>query len=263
MSLEELIAPLNYEEALHTLLKVAREEVEGAFDRVRRLLCVQPHPDDVDIAAGGTVAKLASKGVEVFYATLTDGRLGTTDSRTPPDELARIRRTEQEEAARILGVKGVYWFSVRDGELQPTLELRWELVKLIRKLKPDMVMAPDPWLSYEAHPDHRSAGLLASEAVLFAPLPHAAPCEGVGPHHVRYIAYYWTRRPNTFVDVSEYVETKLRAVRAHMSQFSSALEDFLRAYMRLTGKRVGATYAEEFKVLSPLHLHCITFAEDL
>jgi len=263
--LEELVSRLDYDEARRVLLEEMRSEVEGVFDRVRRVMCVQPHPDDTDVAAGGTVAKLAARGVEVVYVTLTDGRLGTSDPRVRPEELAEERRREQEEAAKILGVKELVWLGVRDGELQPTLELRWKLVELIRKFKPDLVVAPDPWLSYEAHPDHRHTGILASEAVLFAPLPHAAPREGLQPHTVRYVAYYWTRKPNVFVDVSGYVEVKLRAIRAHRTQFGGApaIEDVLKAYMRLVGKRVGATYAEAFKVLTPFHLHCNVFAEDL
>lgn len=262
---EELVSKLSYEEAWRTLLDEMREEVRSVFDRVKRVVCVQPHPDDTDVAAGGTVAKLAARGAEVVYVTLTDGRLGTYDPKVQPEELVEVRRREQEEAARILGVRELVWLGVRDGELQPALELRWKLVELIRKFKPDLVMAPDPWLTYEAHPDHRHAGILASEAVLFAPLPHAAPSETLQPHTVRYVAYYWTRKPNTFVDVSDYVEIKLKAVAAHKSQFGEApaIQELLKALMRLTGKRINANYAEAFKVLTPPHLHCSVFAEDL
>jgi LmbE family N-acetylglucosaminyl deacetylase len=262
---EDLISQLSYEEAWQALLEEMKGEVKGVFDRIEKVMCVQPHPDDTDVAAGGTVAKLAARGVEVVYVALTDGRLGTHDPAVRPEELAEERRREQEEAARILGVKELVWLGVRDGELQPTLELRWKLVEIIRRFKPDLVMAPDPWLTYEAHPDHRHAGILASEAVLFAPLPHAAPSEGLRPHAVRYVAYYWTRKPNVFVDVSGYVDAKLRAVRSHRTQFggAQAIEDVLKAYMRLVGKRCGAAYAEAFKVLTPFHFHCNVFAEDL
>lgn len=264
VGLEELISRLGYEEARRALLEEMRSEVKGVFDKARRVMCVQPHPDDTDVAAGGTVAKLAARGVEVVYVTLTDGRLGTSDPRVQPEELAEKRRREQEKAARILGVKEIVWLGVRDGELQPTLELRWKLVELIRKFKPDVVVTPDPWLTYEVHPDHRYTGILASEAAFFASLPHAAPCEGLQPHVVRYVAYYWTRSPNEFVDVGDYVEIKLKAVGAHKSQFGENLmiEDVLRAYMRLMGKCIGASYAEAYKVLSPFHLHCNVFAED-
>jgi LmbE family N-acetylglucosaminyl deacetylase len=263
--LEELVSRFSYEEAQRALLEEMKREVENVFDKVRRVMCVQPHPDDTDVAAGGTVAKLAASGVEVVYVTLTDGRLGTSDPSVHPEELAKKRKKEQEEAARILGVKELVWLGVRDGELQPTLELRWKLVELIRKFKPDVIVTPDPWLTYEVHPDHRCTGILASEAAFFAPLPHAAPCEELQPHAVRYVAYYWTRRPNVFVDVDDYIEVKLKAVGAHKSQFGENLviEDVLRAYMRLIGKSIGVDYAEAFKVLTPFHLHCNVFAEDI
>lgn len=265
MGLEELIFRLDYEEARRALLEEMRSEAKGVFDKARRVMCVQPHPDDTDVAAGGTVAKLAARGVEVVYVTLTDGRLGTVDPRVQPEELAEKRRREQEEAAGILGVKELIWLGVKDGELQPTLELRWKLVELIREFKPDVIVTPDPWLTYEAHPDHRNTGILASEAAFFAPLPHAAPCERLQPHFVRYVAYYWTRSPNEFVDVSDHIETKLKAVKAHKSQFGEnpVIEDILRAYMRLAGKSIGVNYAEAFKVLTPFHLHCNVFAEDV
>lgn len=261
-----MVSRLSYEEALRSYVEIAREDVSDAFDRARRIVCVQPHPDDTDIAAGGVVAMLAGRGVEIVYVTLTDGGLGTMDPGKRPEELAAERRREQEEAARILGVKELVWLGWRDGELQPTLDVRRELIRIFRRCRPDMVIAPDPWLTYEAHPDHRAAGTLAVEAAFFSPLPHAvpgAPAENLGPHAVRYVALYWTRRPNVIVDVSSHVETKMRAVRAHKSQYTPALEDSVRAYMRLMGKRIGATYAEAFKILPPIAMHSNVLAEDL
>ncbi|MEM2616922.1 MAG: PIG-L deacetylase family protein [Thermofilaceae archaeon] len=262
--LEGLVSRLSYEEAVKAYLELMREDLSRAFDRVRRVLCVQPHPDDTDIAAGGLVAKLTSRGVEVAYVTLTDGGLGTMDPEMYPEKLALVRRREQEEAARILGVKELVWLGYRDGELQPTLEARRELIRLIRWYKPDMVIAPDPWLTYEVHPDHRAAGILAVEAAFFSAHPHSIPlAEGLKPHPVRYVAFYWTRKPNAIIDVSEYMEVKMKAVRAHQSQYTPALEDSVRAYMRLMGKLIGAAYAEAFKVLNPFMMHSNTFAENV
>lgn len=264
--LESIISRLSYDEAVRTYIEMVKEEVQGAFNRVRRVLCVQPHPDDTDIGAGGVVAMLASKGVEVVYATLTDGCLGTMDPEMYPEKLALVRRREQEEAARILGVRELVWFNYRDGELEPTLEARRKLIRVIRRYKPDMVIAPDPWLTYEIHPDHRAAGILAAEAAFFSVHLHSiagALAEGLQPHPVRYVTFYWTRKPNVILDVTEYVEVKMRAVKAHQSQYSPALEDSVRAYMRLMGKLIGATYAEAFKILNPYAMHSNTFAEDV
>ena len=256
------------EEAWKRAVEIFGSEVKGAFERVEKVLCVQPHPDDVDVAAGGTIAKLTRKGVEVIYVTMTDGRLGSHDPSMDPEELARIRRSEQEEAAKLLGVKKVVWLGYKDGELKPTLDARRELVKLVREFKPDMVLAPDPWLTYEAHPDHRAAGIIAAEAVLYSSIPLAPP-RNLRPHAVRYIAFYWTRKPNTFIDVTDYLDLKLKAIRAHKSQFSAApfIEEVLKFFMRLAAIRAGisgeAAYAEPFKVLTPFHLHCNVFAEDV
>lgn len=268
-SLEEVLDEMSAEEAWGTLLKMLSSGVERAFEESRRIMCIQPHADDTDVAAGGTVAKLSSEGKEVIYVTMTDDRLGTSDPEMWPEKLALVRMREQEEAAKILGVKKLIWLNYRDGELYPSLKAREELLHLIRLYRPDMVITVDPWLSYEAHPDHRTTGILAAEAVLFSSLPHAAPAdlrEGLKPHRVPFIAFYWTRRPNVYVDVTKHFDLKLKAVRAHRSQFEAnwpELEKLLRAYSRLMGKRVGVKYAEAFKVLMPRHLHCNVFAEDI
>lgn len=268
MSIEEMIEGLKPEEAWSFVVRFFASDVKGAFDSAQSVMCIQPHPDDTDIAAGGTVAKLAKRGVAVVYVTLTDGRLGTADPQMWPENLAALRRREQEEAAKVLGVKELVWLNCRDSELLPTIELRWALIRLIRKYKPDMVMAPDPWLTYEAHPDHRATGLLAAEATFFSPLPHSLPGgleEGLSPHAPRYIAFYWTRKPNTFVDVTDCVDVKLKAVKSHKTQMgdSPAFEQLLRAYMRIMGKLANCRYAEAFKVLRPQHLHSNEFAEDI
>lgn len=267
--LENLIEEMSAEEAWRSIVKFLSSGVERAFEEVQRVMCIQPHADDTDVAAGGTIAKLASEGKEVIYVTMTDDRLGTSDPEMWPERLALIRMREQEEAAKILGVKELIWLNYRDGELYPSLKAREELIHLIRLYRPDMVITVDPWLSYEAHPDHRATGILAAEAVMFSPFPHAVPGDlrkGVKPHHVRYIAFYWTRRPNVYIDVTKYIDLKLKAVRAHKSQFEAnwpVFEQLLRASLRLMGKRAGVGYAEAFKVLSPQYLHCNVFAEDM
>lgn len=268
VSIEEVIETLKPDEAWSFAVKFFASDIKNAFDSIQRVLCIQPHPDDTDIAAGGTIAKLVKKGITVIYVTLTDGRLGTVDPQMWPEKLAALRRKEQEEAARILGVKELVWLNYRDTELLPTLEVRWELIRLIRKYKPDMIMTPDPWLTYEAHPDHRATGLLAAEAAYFSPLPHSLPGgleEGLSPHGPRYVAFYWTRKPNTFIDVTDYIDVKLKAVMSHKTQMgdSPVFEQLLKAYMRVIGKLANYKYAEAFKVLTPQHLHSNEFTEDI
>lgn len=267
---EENIASLEYGEAYKTILKYESEGLNEIFEKVGKVLCIQPHPDDVDLAAGGLVARLVKRGWEVTYVTMTDGSIGTFDLEILPEELAAIRMAEQKKAAKILGVKNLIWLNYKDSELKPTIEARNKLISAIRKFKPNIVLTVDPWLTYEAHPDHVATGKLATEAAFFAMLPHANPSDienGLKPHKVKFIAFYWTRKPNVYVDITDYMEIKLRAASSHKSQFPSKtfkeMEHLLRVYSRLMGKKIGVKYAEAFKVLSLRHLHCCIYAEDL
>ena len=267
---EEDIAPFEYEEAYKTILSAESEGLNNVFKKARNILCIQPHPDDTDLAAGGLVAKLAEQGCEITYVTMTDGRIGTLNPEISPEKLAVIRVNEQKEAAKILGVKNLIWLNYKDSELKPTLEARNRLISVIRKFKPNVILTVDPWLTYEAHPDHIATGILVAEAAFFAMLPHANPSDienGLKPHMVEFIAFYWTRKPNLYVDITDYMEIKLKAVASHKSQFPpetfEELESQLRLYSRLMGKKIGVKYAEAFKVLSFKHLHCCIYAEDL
>jgi len=270
MTLEEDISPFEYDKAYKTILKAESEGLNEAFKNARKVLCVQPHPDDNDLAAGGLVAKLSEQGCKVTYVTMTDGEMGTLNPKMRPEELATIRRTEQKEAAKILGVKNLIWLNYRDSELKSTIEARNKLISVIRKFRPNVILTVDPWLTYEAHPDHIATGFLAAEAAFFATLPHANSDDmknGLEPHTVGFIAFYWTRKPNIYVDITDHMKIKLKAVASHKSQFPpesfKKLEDTLKAYFRLMGKKIGVKYAEAFKVLSLRHLHCCTYAEDL
>ncbi|MCY0868777.1 MAG: PIG-L family deacetylase [Desulfurococcus sp.] len=267
---EEILSKLDYSEAYKLLVTTESRKLSSVFETARRVLSIQPHPDDTDLAAGGLIAKLAKRGCEVIYATMTDGRLGTSDPELYPEKLAFIRMEEQKKAAEILGVKRLIWLNYRDSELEVTEEARSRLITLIRELQPDVVLTVDPWLTYEAHPDHIATGLLAVQAVIFAGLPHVNPGDiraGLKPHATPYIAFYWTRKPNVYVDITDYMDVKLKAVASHVSQYPPGgfreLEGLLRVYSRLMGRRIGVLYAEAFKVVSPRHLHISFYTEDL
>ena len=255
-------------EAFRTLVKkFVAPDFDRALDEASTILCVAPHPDDCEVGAGGTLAALASKGKKVFIAVATYGSLGTTDPRVSPADLASTRRREQKKAAEILGVKKVLWLGFRDGYLEYSRELRDKLVTIIRTLEPEVVMAPDPWMSYEAHPDHRYTGLAAAEATLFAGFPHYRAEDresGLSPWAPRYIAFYYTSRPNYFYDITKFMDTKLRALKAHKSQFKEQLElieMLIRFVSAIYGKRICVEYAEAFKLLPRMLIHAIPFAE--
>ena len=186
------------------------------------ILVIQAHPDDAEFGIGGTIAKWADEGYDIYYVIVTDGSKGTYDPDMDPGELARIREEEGRRAARILGVKDVYFLGYRDGELLlPSLELRAKLIRAIRELRADVVCTLDPWIDYNAHPDHRTVGLVASEATVFAGMPafnREQLSEGLKPKQVKEIYYFATDRPNLLVDVTEYIDKKLEAILQHKSQ---------------------------------------------
>ena len=250
-------------EEIRSLIGLRPEE---AFENCKTLLSIQPHPDDTDIAAGGTVARLSSRGCRIIYVTVTDGGAGTTDPSMSWDRLSDIRKREQQAAAQTLGVSELIWLDYRDSELRPTLELRNRLITLVRHYKPDVILTVDPWLPYEAHPDHVATGLVASEAFFFSNLTNINREDlekGLEPHSPRYIAYYWTKNPNLYIDISDLIDVKKKAMAAHQSQFTQEVIELLVNYSQLLGKRAGYRYAEAFKILNQTALHINSFADTL
>ncbi len=236
----------------------------------RNILCIQPHPDDLDIAAGGTLAKLTSLGAHITLATVTDGSKGTEDPAQDPAALVQTRRQEQAAAAQATGVQDLVWLPFIDGEVPADDSLRDEVIHLIRRLRPDLVMTIDPFIPYEAHPDHIRTGQAVLAAALLAGLPRFAPGGEPGPGSAHYavpaVALAQTNRPNTYVDVSAEFEPKLAALAAHQSQFPPEALMRFSFYLNMRtaeyGKKLGVAHAEAFKVLTPTHLHYNPDAED-
>lgn len=228
----------------------------------KRLLCIQPHPDDNEIGAGGTIARLVKLGCTVTFLTVTDGGIGSRDPLVPPDALAAIRRAEIREAARILGVAGTLEFGYPDAAFLPEKELCQKIVGVIRDIKPDFVMTVDPWLPYETHPDHRAVGMAAAAACFMTVFPHFPSWGGVLPApawEVQGIALYHTAYPNTFINVDEAWDIKLAAIRASASQCDrswwEAFEGYLDRKSRRLAEGKGYSRAEAFKVLRRLQTH--------
>ncbi|MEW6046340.1 MAG: PIG-L deacetylase family protein, partial [Bacillota bacterium] len=177
------------------------------IEQCRRVLCVQPHPDDTDIGAGATIARLARLGAEIFYLTVTDGRAGQHGRELAPDELASVRKREQEAAARVLGVKELRWLGYPDCGDYSEHAVRQDVIRAIRELRPDLVMTVDPHLPYESHPDHLMCGRAAAGAVLlynFLNIKTDPAVDGAfAPYELKGIAYYHTANPNSYVEVSQ------------------------------------------------------------
>ena len=195
---------------------------------VTRVLVVVAHPDDVDFGAGGTVASWTQAGVDVAYCICTSGDAGGFDD-TPRDEMGPLRRAEQRAAAKELGVTDVNFLGYPDGRLTPSLELRRDISREIRRVRPDRVLTSSPEIWWRrlgaSHPDHRAAGEAAVAAVYpDARNPFAHPellaDEGLEPWSVREVWLMTApdERLNHAVDVTDTVDRKLAALRAHVSQ---------------------------------------------
>ncbi len=232
--------------------------------KAKTLLCIQPHPDDMEIGAGATVALMARAGAAVTCLTVTDGSAGTHDPNKNQNELAEIRRLEAEEGANILGVQAMIRLEFADAGYLPLEAVRSEITRVIRMVRPEAVMVCDPWLPYEAHSDHVQTGRAAAEACFLAGMPYFHPAdiqEGLEPFAVQMVAFYYTAFPNTFLDVSACWDLKMAAIDCHVSQFppeeAKVLKGYLDAKARSHAKERGCEFVEALKVLSRQHLHIV------
>ncbi len=225
------------------------------------VLVVSAHPDDPDFGAGGTIAKLAKNGSRVVYAIVTDGSQGGEDPKQKDSELVALREKEQKAAAKVLGVKKVEFLGYKDGHLSPDLKLRHDIVRMIRKYKPELVITHIPGRVLDApmgasHPDHLAVG----EATMAAVYPDSRNPrafrsllkEGLEPHEVKEVWIpFWTSG-DYVVDISSTLDQKITALRKHKSQVSKPgrewdFEKFMRKRHGEVGKRGGYKYAESFK----------------
>ncbi len=219
------------------------------------VLAIYAHPDDPEVAAGGTLASWAAAGSAVHVCICADGDKGSLDPATDPVELARRRRQETESAGRILGIAAHHWLGYADGELDDGPELRGRLVGLIRSVGPVAVMAPDPTAvffgqSYVNHRDHRAVGWAALDAAAPAAAnPHYFPEQGPA-HKVESIYLSGTLEPDVWVDVSETIDAKAAAIACHVSQLGGTGE-WLRTAVRQraeeAGRQAAVTLAEGFR----------------
>ncbi|NPV86110.1 MAG: PIG-L family deacetylase [Anaerolineae bacterium] len=227
------------------------------------VLCVQPHYDDNDIGAGGTIAALSAAGVSVVYLTVTDDLVGVLDASLAEDEARQRLREEQRRAGEIIGVQQHYWLEYADAGPIDYYALRRDIAAYIRRLRPDYVFTVDPWLPYEAHQDHILTGRAVAEAAILYHLPRFKTLPEVDAayqlHVLRGVVFYLTHAPNIFYDISSTVEIKHHALQTYCMQFTDmdmrALLEKLTKTERQCGERGGVERAEALKVLDPAQLH--------
>ncbi len=220
----------------------------------RRVLALGAHPDDVELQAGGTIAAWARDGAHVELACFTAGEKGSHDPTSDPAEVARVRRGEAAAAAALLGAAGVRFLGAVDGELEATMALRVAVARLVRTVRPDVVVGHDPWRRWLLHPDHRAAGLLTVDGVVAARNPLHAPeltAEGLPAHRPHSILLFGTDAPDEVVDISATIDTKLAALRAHSSQIGDPadLDRRIRTWNAAIGDQFGLPCAEAFHLL--------------
>lgn len=223
-----------------------------------RAMVIAAHPDDIEFVVAGTVAKWVRAGTRARYVLVTSGDAGSQEPGITREQLARVREAEQRAAARAVGVDDVVFLGYRDGEVEPTLALRRDLVREIRRFRPDTVICYDPTRlligdRYINHPDHRAVGQAALDAIApAAAMPLAfveLREEGLEPHRVKEVLVASTFEPNAWIDISDTIEKKIEALRQHASQFPDGWdpEEMLRAWASESGEQVGVPYAEPFR----------------
>lgn len=235
-----------------------------AQEQVERALVVVAHPDDIDFGAGGTIAAWTDSGIAVTYCICTDGDAGGFDPAVPRDQIGGIRQAEQRAAAKEVGVEDVVFLGYPDGQLTPSFDLRRDISRVVRQVRPQRLLMQSPEINWErigaSHPDHRAAG----EAALCAVYPDARnpfthlelAAEGLEAWAVPETwvmvagdgATHW-------VDVTDTFDRKVAALRAHVSQTAHMddLEGLLRGWLGRNATAGGlpeGRLAESFKVVN-------------
>jgi LmbE family N-acetylglucosaminyl deacetylase len=202
----------------------------------RKALVVAAHPDDPDFGTAGTAAMWTREGWEFYYLVCTDGSKGTDSREINTEELIKVRREEQRDAASVLGVKDVFFLDYQDGELQYTRDFLGQVVRYIRMLKPDAVFTHDPTALFHGaefvnHSDHRCTGLVTVDAVYPTARDHlnfpVHAAEGLETHKALELFCWSSNEANFDVEITDVLDLKIEALLRHKSQFGDG-EEFIR-----------------------------------
>ena len=223
-------------------------------------MVVVAHADDAEFGCSGTVAKLCAEGWEMVYVMCTDGSKGSSDREITQKELSSIRRREQKNAGKALGLKDVVFLDYEDGVLQPTLELRKDIAREIRRYQPDVLICQYPMRTLDGgwgvgHPDHFAAGEAALAAVFPTARDHMTfPYlleDGFEPHKVAEVWIMGHPEPDLYMDVTKHMGTCVKAIMAHKSQVGDRTEkdmtERMQEWRRNRAEGKGMQYAEAFR----------------
>lgn len=232
-----------------------------AWPGKQKILVLLAHPDDPEFFCGGTLARWAAAGHEIVYWLLTCGDKGTSDREITPDCLCSMRQKEQRAAASVIGAREVHFLSYPDGYLVADLQLRRDVTRIIRTIRPDVIMTCDPTTLYAGetrlnHPDHRAAGQAVLDAVFPAARDHLNFVElwrdeGLEPHIVREVWVSVTNHPTLTLDVTPYWDTKIHALWEHKSQVRdpAGLAERMRQRLAQGSTPEAPRYEESFRRL--------------
>ena len=236
---------------------------EGQDENFTRGMVVIAHADDAEYGCSGTVAKLCAEGWEMVYVLCTDGSKGSSDREMTQKELVRIRREEQTNAGKVLGLKDVVFLDYEDSMLEPTLGLRRDIAREIRRYRPDVVICNYPMRNLDGgwgvgHPDHLASGEATLAAVFPTARDHMTSPElleaGFEPHKVAEVWVMGHPEPDLWVDVTEHVDTSVKALMQHATQVGDDSEERvgerMREWRRKRAEGKGIQYAEAFRRIS-------------
>lgn len=225
-----------------------------------RVMAIFAHPDDIEFSASGTIARWVKDGAVARYVVLTSGQVGIKNADITPEAAGEIREREQREAARVTGVDDVIFLGYQDGLLENTLTLRHQLVREIRRFRPEVLITGDPTAyfvseSYINHPDHRAAAAAALDAVFPAAgmptLYKDLEAEGLTAHETRKVYITSWEKADTWVDISETIDVKIAALQAHASQMGDwDPSERVRNWAARTAKGHEMAYAEAYRVIT-------------
>ena len=232
-----------------------------------RYLFVGPHPDDIEVACGGTVAALTKLGKRVTFLIATNGCVGSVDPNLTSEQIVEIRKAEALRSAEMLGVTDVRFLPYDDGGDYDREAMKRDVVEAILDVKPQVVFCPDYTVPSECHPDHLTVGKVVTDAVFVASWDKLTERVGLSGNVAGInLAYYYTHKPNAYVGVAKTYKLRRRAVACHASQFTEADLATLNTYFTLREIRFGLLSfkgrAEGFRALSPTHQHCFPEASE-
>src|SRR5208282_1829114 len=224
----------------------------------KRIISFSPHPDDSELMAGGYLANATDRKAEVKLVVVSDDRMSLTsiENELPMEKIVAIRKDEEMRAVEILGIRETQFLEYADSRIpEPTLLMN-DFLTIIRSYAPDLVISVDPYLPYEAHPDHLNTGNALLRAVLFHQFPYVLKSSRAKSKPPT-IALRATASPNAIVSIDSSIDRKIRSILCHKSQFPNAedIEQKIRNMASIFGRMISCSYGEAFKVLLPDEIH--------